>query len=117
MNKKEFKTWLKAQQDYYGKEPVILESEWLTFAQKLQRNIYDTFRVTACEVTMRYSNIFNERVIDIEVWQYEKPVKTDKDKVLYGAVTLRRVTNGLYYDAKKERAIVNKFINYLIENL
>lgn len=117
MNKNEFLTWLKAQRDFYAKQPVILESEWLTFAQELQRNIYDTFRVTGCEITMRYSEICHHRVIDIAVFQYDKPGDTDTDKVLYQCLTLKGEFDVLRQGFKIQRTLLNKFIDYLIKNL
>lgn len=110
-------TWIKALRAFYAKQPVILESEWLTFAQELQRNIYDTFKVTGCEITMRYSEIFHQRVIDIEVFRYDKPVDTDTDKELYQCLTLKSEFNVSGHEFKKQRALLKKFIDYLIKNL
>lgn len=115
MNKNSFIAWLKAQQAFFEENPVLYIDEWLTFAQQLQRNIHDAFMVTACHVTMRYSNIFDGKAIDIEVWRKERPGDTEFE--LFKCVTLKSEFNVFGYEVKCQRDNLNKFINYLIKKL
>lgn len=115
MNKVSFKTWLKAQQAFFEEHPVLYIDGWLTFAQQLQRNIHDAFRVTACQVTIRYSNIFDGKVVDIEVYRKDKP--DDTEFVLFQCVSLKSEFNVFDSEFEFQRTLLNKFINYLIEEL
>lgn len=115
MNKDSFKTWLKAQQAFFEENPVLYIDEWLSFAQDLQRRINETFRVTACQVGLRYSNIFDGKAVDIEVWRKNKP--DDINFVLFQCVTLKSEFNVFGCELECQRTLLNKFINYLIENL
>lgn len=115
MYKDSFITWLKAQQASFEEDPVLNIDEWLSFAQELQLRINKTFRVTACQVALRYSNIFDGKAVDIEVWRKNKP--GDADFVLFQCVTLKSEFNVFGYELECQRTLFNKFINYLIENL
>lgn len=115
MSKVSLITWLKAQQAFFEENPVLYIDDWLTFAQELQQRINETFRVTACQVALRYSNIFDGKAVDIEVWRKNKP--DDTDFVLFQCVTLKSEFNVFGCDLEFQRTLFNKFMNYLIENL
>ena len=108
-------SWLKAQRDFIAEQPVLYVDEWLTFAQELQRRINDTFRVTACQVALRYSNVFDGKAVDIEVWRKKNP--EDAELSLFKCVTLQCEHNKFPIEIQSQRTLLNKFINSLIEEL
>lgn len=113
-------SWLKAQRDFIAEQPVLYVDEWLTFAQGLQRRIHDTFRVTACQVTLRFSDVFDGKVVDIQVFRKEvQNIGCNDYKLfeLFEIVTLRCEHNKLEYEIESQRLLLNKFINKLIAEL
>lgn len=110
-----FISWLKAQQAFFNTQPMFYIEEWLSFAQTLQRRINITFRVTACQVTLRFSNIFDGKAVDIEVWRKKNP--EDAEFSIFKCVTLQCEHNKLPVEIDNQRTLLNKFIDYLIEKL
>ena len=113
--KKPLISWLKAQRDFFAGQPVLYVDEWLSFAQELQRRINDTFRVTACQVALRFSNIFDGKAVDIEVWRKKNP--EDAEFSIFKCVTLQCEHNKLPVEIDSQRTLLNKFIDSLIEEL
>lgn len=107
--------WLKAQRDFFAEQPVLYIDEWLEFAQELQSRINDTFRVTACQVALRFSNIFDGKAVDIEVWRKKDP--KDVEFSLFKCVTLQCEHNKFPVEIQTQRTLLNKFIDSLIEEL
>lgn len=112
-----FISWLKAQQAFFEENPVLYHDEWLTFAQELQRRINNTFRVTACQVTLRFSDVFNTKAVDIQVCRKEVQSIGCNDYELFAIVTLRCEHNKPEYEIKSQRLLLNQFINKLIAEL
>lgn len=113
--KKPLISWLKAQRDYFDKQPEITVYQWLIFAQELQRRINDTFRVTACQVALRFSNILDGKVVDIEVWRKKNP--EDVELSIFKCVILQDEYNKFPAEILSQRTLLDKFINSLIEEL
>lgn len=112
-----FISWLKAQQAFFEENPVLYIEEWLTFAQELQRRINNTFRVTVCQVTLRFSDVFNGKAVDIQVCRKEVQCIGCHDYKLFEIVTLRCEHNKLEYEIESQRLLLNQFINKLIAEL
>ena len=113
--KKPLIAWLKAQRVFFAEQPVLYVDEWLAFAQELQRRINVTFRLTACQIALRYSNIFDGKAVDIEVWRKEDPA--DAEFSLFRCVALQCESNKFAIEIQTQRALLNKFIDSLIEEL
>lgn len=112
-----FISWLKAQQAFFEECPVLYIDEWLAFAQRLQRRINKTFRVTACQVTLRFSDVFDGKAVDIEVCRKEVQSIGCHDYKLFEIVTLRCEHNQLDFQIESQRLLLNQFINKLIAEL
>lgn len=110
-----FISWLKAQQAFFATQPMFYVEEWLTFAQDLQRRINITFRATACHVALRFSNIFDGKAVDIEVWRKKNP--EDAEFSFFKCVTLQCEHNKFPIEIQSQRTLLNKFIDSLIEEL
>lgn len=110
-------SWLKAQRDFIAEQPLLYVDEWLTFAQELQRRINNTFRVTACQVTLRFSDVFNTKAVDIQVSRKESQSIGCNDYELFAIVTLRCEHYKPEYEIKSQRLLLNQFINKLIAEL
>lgn len=110
-----FKNWLKDKQNFFEENPVISIPEWLHFAQDLQRHISETFRVTACQVTLRYTNIFDGKAVDIEVWRKDNPNALEYS--FFYCVTLHSEFNKFPIEIQSQRTLLNKFIDSLIVEL
>lgn len=108
-------SWLKAQRYFIAGQPVLYVDEWLSFAQELQRRINDTFRVTACQVALRFSNIFDGKAVDIEVWR--KNHLDEAEFIFFKCVTLQCEHNKLPVEIQSQRTLLYKFIDSLIEEL
>ena len=107
--------WLKAQRDSFAEQTLIFEGGWLAFAQEMQQRINKTFRVTACQVTLRYTNIFDGKAVDIEVWRKKNP--KDAEFSFFRCVTLQTEYSKFPIEIQTQRTLLNKFINSLIEEL
>ena len=108
-------SWLKAQKAFFEENPVLYIDEWLTFAQELQQRINKTFRVTACQVTLRYTNIFDGKAVDIEVWR--KNHLDEAEFIFFKCVTLQCEHNKFPIEIQCQRSLLNIFIDSLIEKL
>lgn len=113
--KKPLIAWLKAQRDSFAEQSLIFEGGWLAFAQELQQRINKTFRVTACQVTIRYTNIFDGKVVDIEVWRKDNPNALEYS--FFYCVTLQTEYSKFPIEIQTQRTLLNKFIDSLIEEL
>lgn len=107
--------WLKNQKAFFEENPTFYADEWLNFAQELQRRINKTFRVTACQVALRYTNIFDGKAVDIEVWR--KKNSEDAEFSFFKCVTLQCESNKLPVEIQSQRTLLYKFIDSLIEEL
>lgn len=113
--KQSLTAWLISQKDFFAEQSLIFEGGWLTFAQELQQRINKTFRVTACQVTLRYTNIFDGKAVDIEVWRKDNP--KDAEFSFFKCVTLQTEYNKFPIEIQTQRTLLNKFIDSLIVEL